>query len=85
MIQTEYGYKFESTGHEFSTHGSGGLSITDDGILRYGYDGIVDMANYDEDELFYELSEEEKKELAIYMIEKWALFGNIPKEQFKIA
>lgn len=71
-------YVFESTGRSFSTHGMDGISITESGQVRYGYDGYVELKGndgYDDSEL--EFTPEERKELAIYMIEKWTEFGGL--------
>jgi hypothetical protein len=77
-INDENLFVFKSTGRNFSTHGMDGISITEDGVVRYGYDGYVELKD-DEgcDDNDLEFTEEEKKELAVYMIEKWSKFGGL--------
>lgn len=76
MIKTNQGYKFEKSGREFSTHGSDGLSITEDMEIAYGYDGNISITN-PENEYIPELTNEEKKEMAKYMIKLWTRFGTV--------
>jgi hypothetical protein len=76
MIQTEKGYKFESTGKEIETFGVYGFSIFENQI-RTGHDNT--HGEYNEDKGFCEsgLSDEEKKELAFFVIQEWCEFGGI--------
>ena len=71
-------FEFDCTKRKFSTHGMSGISIDDIGSVTYGRDGYVDLIDeegYDDADL--EFTDEEKKELAIYMMDKWAEFGGL--------
>jgi len=77
MIETNDGYKFECSGREILTHGTEGISITKDEVVRTGYDGYAEMWD-DETETYHsDFTNDEKKELALFMIEKWKLFGGL--------
>jgi hypothetical protein len=74
-------YKFECSGRMFSTHGTDGLSFDSYNRLRYGYDGLValkDDEGFDDSTL--EPTQEEKKELALYMVHQWLEFAELPIE-----
>lgn len=71
-------FEFECSKRRFSTHGTSGIGVDDSGDVVYGRDGyleIIDEKGYDDEEI--ELTAEEKTELAIYMMDKWAKFGGL--------
>ena len=86
-------FTFESTGRQFEADRRGLISLSNKNELFYGYDGRVEVGEvgydctvklWDEDflddnDLDYQnkLTPEEKKELSIYMINRWAAFGNV--------
>lgn len=74
-------FTFESTGRAFRTHADG-LSLSYDGNVRGGYDSYTALIDKEgQDEYDFEFTDEEKKELAIYIIEQWANWGGLPTKQ----
>lgn len=74
MTETNNRYKFLSSGRELITYGSDLISIGENGLVYSGYDQSADIQPYMED--IY-LTDDEKKELAEYMMEKWAKWAGI--------
>lgn len=74
MTETENGYRFKSSGRELITHGCDLISVSDDGGIYTGYDQGMDL------EPEGQLTDEEKTELAQYMILKWAKWAGISEE-----
>ena len=75
MIETKGGYKFESTGREVYTCGLRGISLdfSCGNALRYGSDGGFDQLDDDEEsEHTTQVTPEEKKEIALYVIKQWS-------------
>lgn len=71
-------FQFESTNRVFNTYYSDGISISEQGEVRYGYDGTVEIIDSNGDPDFeLTFTKEEKLELAIYMIEKWKKWGGV--------
>jgi len=70
------GFTFESTGRQLRTYSADNLSIVNDNMLADGYDTYCDLFENGE-QVDFELTESEKKEVAEYMIKQWAKFGNI--------
>lgn len=65
-------YIFESTGRKFSTHGTDNISVTEEGQVKYGYDGYVNLKDDEgDDDPELEFTVEERNELAQFMIKKW--------------
>lgn len=74
MIETERGYRFETTGREFYANGYIGI---DSGLgIAQGYDRGIDISipHDDEDYEPNELKKAERNELADYMISLWTKF-----------
>lgn len=76
MIQTAAGYTFESTGKHLKHCGALGFSVLDN-IVRMGYDFEIIEYNDEKECLESDFTEEEKKELAKFVIEEWAKFAGI--------
>lgn len=73
MIETDDGYKFESTGRTFDANRSI-IGINPLLEISEGYDGHIVFEDEDYNEL--ELTKEERTELADYMIKLWQEFKN---------
>ena len=77
MLESKEGFKFECSGREFLTHGTEGLSLTKDGRVRCGYDMYVEFWDDTEEEYHSNFTDDEKKELALFMIYQWSKFGGL--------
>ena len=77
MTQTNDGFKFECSGREILLHGTDGISITIDEQVRSGYDSIVEMWDDTKEEYVSDFTDGEKRELALFMIQKWRKFGGL--------
>lgn len=82
MIESEQGLIFESTGREVNLYGYNTLNIFKDQpsphCITSGYDNTVDirgMSFYEQ--LEWDFTDEEKKEMAEYMIRIWAEYGKL--------
>jgi hypothetical protein len=67
--------QFKSTGRKFNTDAEN-LSFGSDGLVYSGYDN-VEFAQNEDGDYKCNLTQEEKTELALIMIEKWKQFGGI--------
>ena len=76
MIVNDKGYQFECSGKQLDVYGAFGFSLLD-GNIRTGYDNDYRQYNHESEEVSDGLTEEEKKELAMFVISEWAKFGNI--------
>lgn len=71
-------YKFESSGRAFSTYGCDGISLSKEGKVRHGYDGYLELKDEQGKENYeLELTDEEKKELAQFMVNEWSAWGGL--------
>lgn len=84
MIETNDGYKFECSNREILTHGTDGISITIDEEVIIGYDCLVEMWDDTKEEYHSNFTDDQKKELALFMIAKWSNFGGLLAQQLTI-
>jgi hypothetical protein len=74
MLKTLKGFRFECSGREMDTFGFDGFSIFE-GVVGVGKDCRPEFFNNDTKLYSTEFSDEEKKELAEYMISQWVAFS----------
>jgi len=77
MKATEDGFILESTRKEIFTYGTEGLSIDSDNNIRVGHDSYVEYFDSETLEYKSDFTDEEKKEIAKAVIEKWVSFSGL--------
>jgi hypothetical protein len=77
MNFTNDGFELESTGKKVLTFGNEGLSLDDSNQMRFGYDGYIEYYDDSKEEYKVDFTDEEKKEIAKYVIERWARFAGL--------
>jgi hypothetical protein len=77
MRSTDKGFLLESTGKEILTFSADGLSLSSDNHLQSGFDNGLCYYDQSKDEYLQDFTEEEKKEIAMYVISQWANFAGL--------
>ncbi len=85
MKRTEKGYVFESSGRIIdASEIESGLSLgvrKEENVIQYGYDGQVYFRDEKTGEYETDLSAEEKKEIASFVINQWAEFADLKQQE----
>lgn len=76
MKQNEKGYFLESTQRQIDVYGAFGFSLLDSEI-RTGYDNDYKKYNLEKECVESEFNDEEKKEIAKFVIEEWAKLADL--------
>lgn len=75
--KTNTQFQFQSTNRTFDIS-MDGISLTQSGEVRYGYDGYVNINDAEGlPDAEIEFTKEEKKELAAYIINQWNNWANL--------
>jgi hypothetical protein len=84
MIRINDGLLFESTGRviDISNPRLATLSLSCDEqeegkVIQYGFDGKAEFFNEATQQLDRNITDEEKKEVAAFMVEEWAAYGGL--------